>query len=567
MRSVWNKYLIPGIILIAAVCVLTALFFLPVPGYTITGPASDMQKASDNVTQNTLTLWNNLTLNLENLANDLGGLTPDDPLAQEKLYLLYERYPNAAAVAWVDKKTGTTLTAPVFSLADILASPEVSQLSESSFSPDTALFLGPIYSDTLGMMPCIVVPVYDRDNRYTGFVLMAYVASLLQKEIPAPHTDQENLWTDVWIVNKNGTLIYHPDTGAIGKNLYQGYFVDKHPELREGLFYIIEHPTGSITYRAYDLSGTQIVEKTGVWQTVFLGDQELRIVVDRYAIPTRIYPYVENITLKEREELVHAMYNYAKEQGMEKAAAEFNDPNGAFSGNGYDLFAYKMDGTALVTAKSILIGENRLNYHDAYGLRPVNAMIIRAKQGGGYVHYYRVSPYTENQAVLTSSYLRPVNEEWFVGASRAVSDGPQTYDFSKREVVTKTARAIHKWVLTYGEETALAMIMDPAQESVLGTERILAVSYNGTLLADNSRKDAIGEDIFYLTDKHGTSTIRESVTLAKQGGGYLYLEETTDVPGEDMIALVSVEPVNDNWYILSMTHLEEYSELGVIRDE
>ena len=557
MRSVWKKYLIPGIILIVVLCALTALLSLPGPGYTITEPSPEMLHASETVTQDTLDLWNSIAGDLRNLADNLTDLTPDDPLAQEKLYEVYEQDPLAAGVAWVDAKTGTTLTVPVFSLTYILASPEISQLSESSFANETFLFIGPINSERLGMMPCFAVPVYDSNGTYSGFVLMAYAATLMQSFIPKPVIKDQ--WVDIWIVTRDGTLVYHSDTGAIGQNLRQGYFVTKYPELKDGILYMVDHPSGAITYRAYDLSGTQIVEKTGVWQTVFFGGQELRVVVDSYTIPTQSYPYVGNITLKEQEEIVHAMYRYARREGMEKAVAEFNDPNGAFSRKGYDLFAYRMDGTALVSAKEVLIGENRLNYRDAYGVRPINSMVLRAGQGGGYVQYYRIVPYTDHQAALTVSYIRPVNEQWFVGASRAINAVPRAYNISKREDVTKTAQIVHNWVTDYGKETALAMIMDPAQEPVLGTGRILAVSYNGTLLADNSRKDAIGKDIFYLTDRHGASTIRESVMMAKQGGGYLYLEKDIRDTEEAATFLVYVEPVNDDWCILSMIHLESYN--------
>lgn len=557
-KKLFEKYLVPIIILIIIVCACILFFFPQGSGYTIlTDPPEDMRSTSDTITQDTRNQLNTVAADLKNLADGLTGLTPDDPLAREQLYLLYEQYPNAAAVAWVDNKTDTTLTAPAFSLTEILSSPEISQICESSFSSDPLLLVGPVNSESLGMMPCFVVPVRGTDGSYTGFVLMPYAAALFQQNIAVPKNSRENLWTDVWVINSKGTLIYHPDTGTIGQNLYQGYFVTKHPELKDGLFYIIEHPAGSINYRAYDLAGTQVVEKTGVWQTISFGGQDLRVVTEQYPIPPQVYPYVEHAGPADQEEFVHKMYHYAKRVGMEKAVAEFNDPNGAFAGTGYDLFAYTMDGTELVSAKQVLLGANRLNYRDAYGIRPVNSMILRAEQGGGYVHYYRIVPYTENQAIHTSSYLRAVTEDWFVGASRVASAVPQTYTISQREAVTKTVRIIHGWVTDYGKETALSMIMDPAQNSVIGPARILAVTYNGTLLADTQYQDKIGEDIFYLTDRHGVSTIREGVMMAKQGGGYLYLEKSN--PDGNTISLVYVEPMDGSWCVLSMIRLEKYN--------
>lgn len=80
---------------------------------------------------------------------------------------------------------------------------------------------------------------------------------------------------------------------------------------------------------------------------------------------------------------------------------------------------------------------------------------------------------------------------------------------------------------------------------------------NGTLLADTQYQDKIGEDIFYLTDRHGVSTIREGVMMAKQGGGYLYLEKSN--PDGNTISLVYVEPMDGSWCVLSMIRLETYN--------
>lgn len=565
LQRVRKKYLISGIILVGiGVCICIALFFLPVPEYVISDPSPEMQKESDTITRDTLNRLHLIAADLQYLADDLSGLTPDDPQAPVKLYELYERYPNAAAIVWVDKKTNTTLTAPVFSQADLLLSLPITQINESSFARDKnkRIVIGPLNSEMQGMIVCFAVPVYGTEGGYTGFVFMTHGAAFMQNHIPVPQSSQENVWTDVWIVNSEGILVHHPDAGSIGQNIYQGFFAEEHPDLTDGLFYIIEHPAGAIHYRAYDLSGTQIVNKTGVWQTISFGGQDLRVVTEQYPIPHQVYPYVENATQKDQEEVVHAMARLAKKQGMETAVAEFTNPNGAFAKKGYNLFAYTMDGTAVISAKEALIGANRLNYHDAYGMRPVSTMMLQAEQGGGYVYYYRIVPYTKDQAVLTSSYLQPVNNNWFVGASRAVSAVPQTYNISKREDVTNAVRRIHGWVTTYGKEAALAMIADQADEAFIRNEHILAVSYDGELLADSQRQNKIGEDIFYLTDSHGTSTIREAVMMAKEGGGYLYLENDASVPGENTISLAYVEPMDDNWCVLSMIPLENYPASG-----
>ena len=45
--------------------------------------------------------------------------------------------------------------------------------------------------------------------------------------------------------------------------------------------------------------------------------------------------------------------------------------------------------------------------------------------------------------------------------------------------------------------------------------------------------------------------------MAKQGGGYLYLEKSN--PDGNTISLVYVEPMDGSWCVLSMIRLETYN--------
>jgi hypothetical protein len=124
-----------------------------------------------------------------------------------------------------------------------------------------------------------------------------------------------------------------------------------------------------------------------------------------------------NIT--ERDELVERVKQargYAQVQGAEKAIAGFNDRNGVFANGSRYIFAYGYNGTTLALPfQPDVIGSNRLNFSDTYGVKVIAWEISAAQRGGGFVYVDYLNPDT-GRAGLKLCYVAPVDDTWLVGS-------------------------------------------------------------------------------------------------------------------------------------------------------
>ncbi len=129
--------------------------------------------------------------------------------------------------------------------------------------------------------------------------------------------------------------------------------------------------------------------------------------------------YSARFNATDREELaryVKGAREFALAQGREKAIATFNDQNGTFTHKDQYIFAYDYDGTTLVLPyQPEVIGTNRMNFTDTYGIRCIGWMLPMARRGGGfsYIHYY--NPET-GKAGLKLCYVEGVDDTWYIGS-------------------------------------------------------------------------------------------------------------------------------------------------------
>jgi len=121
----------------------------------------------------------------------------------------------------------------------------------------------------------------------------------------------------------------------------------------------------------------------------------------------------------ERDDLVERVKEargYAQVHGAAKAVADFNNLNGVFADGSRYIFAYGYNGTTLALPfQPELIGSNRLDFSDTYGVKILKWEISTAKRGGGFVYVDYLNPDT-GAAGLKLCYVAPVDDEWFVGS-------------------------------------------------------------------------------------------------------------------------------------------------------
>ncbi len=121
----------------------------------------------------------------------------------------------------------------------------------------------------------------------------------------------------------------------------------------------------------------------------------------------------------ERDALVERVKQargYAQVHGADRAIADFNDRNGVFADGNRYIFAYDYNGTTLALPfQPELIGTNRLNFSDPYGVKIIAWEISEAERGGGFVYVDYLNPDT-GTAGLKLCYVAPVNDTWLVGS-------------------------------------------------------------------------------------------------------------------------------------------------------
>ena len=126
-----------------------------------------------------------------------------------------------------------------------------------------------------------------------------------------------------------------------------------------------------------------------------------------------------SFNMTDRDELVDRVKQarrYAQEQGSKKAISDFNDRNGTFADGNRYIFAYAFNGTTLALPfQPELIGTNRMNFSDPYGVNITAWLISTAQRGGGFAYVDYLNPET-GATGLKLCYVAPVDNEWFVGS-------------------------------------------------------------------------------------------------------------------------------------------------------
>ncbi|HSQ92816.1 MAG TPA: cache domain-containing protein [Methanoregula sp.] len=124
-------------------------------------------------------------------------------------------------------------------------------------------------------------------------------------------------------------------------------------------------------------------------------------------------------TTTERDELMERVKEarrYAQAHGAGRAIADFNDPAGVFANGSRYIFAYAFNGTTLALPyQPELIGSNRLDFADPYGVKILAWEVATAQRGGGFVYVDYTDPET-GMAGLKLCYVAPVDDDWFVGS-------------------------------------------------------------------------------------------------------------------------------------------------------
>ena len=126
---------------------------------------------------------------------------------------------------------------------------------------------------------------------------------------------------------------------------------------------------------------------------------------------------MQNATKEEMVAFVQEAVAYAKQNGKEKALAEFSNRNGSFFRGVLYIYAYDYNGTTIAhPVNPEKIGINRLNEMDAEGNLFITDLRYAAYNGTGFATYAYINPMHNNTVEKKLGYAMKVDESWWLGS-------------------------------------------------------------------------------------------------------------------------------------------------------
>jgi signal transduction histidine kinase len=357
----------------------------------------------------------------------------------------------------------------------------------------------------------------------------------------------------IYAYNFNGTTIAHPvNPEKIGvnrldeKDALGNYFIR---ELRDKAF----NGSGFVEYYYINPVHNNTVEKK-------LGYVER--AGDDWWLGSGIYfgPFVPAATTAAQvpstslgiKEYVDHAADYAQKNGKPAALDAFNNRSGPFV-NG-DLYIYALDyaGNALALPfQPGLVGTNFLEKNDSAG-KPYTAIEIQlARDGGGYILYHYPDPAANLTPGLKISYVRPVDDTYWIGAGIYTSED-RLVDQPLRQFVADAK----DYVRANGRERALAEFNNLNGSFISGELYIFAYDYNGTVIAWPYRPDQIGVNRLGATDPVGTHHVQAFLDKAQNGGGMVDYYSVNPQTNATQLKISYVTDVNGTWMLGAGRYME-----------
>lgn len=139
----------------------------------------------------------------------------------------------------------------------------------------------PVISDTFmaveGFLAIDVEwPVFDRFGNWVGSVSLLIRPAMLFSGIAdaVQHSD-----SDFWIMHPTGTIVYDPDAGEIGRNLFTDPLYEPFEALRILGRQMATSASGTGEYSFFALGSDQVVRKKALWKTLKAFDTDLKLII------------------------------------------------------------------------------------------------------------------------------------------------------------------------------------------------------------------------------------------------------------------------------------------------
>lgn len=251
------------------------------------------------------------------------------------------------------------------------------------------------------------------------------------------------------------------------------------------------------------------------------------------------------VTSRALKEYVDTAAAYGAANGKSAAIAAFNNRSGPFVQGDTYVYALDYSGTALALPfQPEKVGTSFLSVKDASG-KPYTAIEIQlAQAGGGYLLYQYPDPASDLTPALKISYVRPVDDTYWIGAGIYTSED-RLVDTQLKQFVLGAKDFAQK----YGKEAALAEFNNPKGMFKSGELYIFANDYDGNVLAWPYRPDMIGKNHRDATDAVGEHHIAELLDKAKNGGGMTAYYTEDPLTNTTALKISYVTDVDGTWML------------------
>ncbi len=473
----------------------------------------------------------------------VSGLSPEGPEVAEELRSLYQKYPYIIDIIYVDSSGTVRAVSP--DVKNSYIGDDISKWTQ--FSNITSLsatsYLQLKSQDARAI--CIGYPVYADDGSYKGYISAS--VDTISFFGPIVFDLQQTADVKPWVIDTKNYTLYNTNHDLIGKIIRPDLMKDS--TLSEVFTSILGNESGMRVYTYADTHGSVLLlNRTTMWVSYPMGPMDWKLGVTS---GSSVSNSVSKSDLSADIPLASFVSNalvYAYQSGDAVSLAEFNDPYGRYSHGERYIYAYGMDGTVLsLPYQQIVVGQNRYDLRDEYGVQYVRAASDVAQRGGGYFYYLYPNPTENFTKQLKMGYVLRVNEDWFIGSGNYVSDQKVVIDPSIPAELSSGVRAVQAEVRAAGKDAVIERLRSLNDNT--SRRYVYAGDMQGNVLAFSFDPSLVGQNRLGVTDVNGVSYVRDMITLAHHGGGSMYVMLENQETGETDLHLVYLEPIDDTWFI------------------
>jgi len=353
----------------------------------------------------------------------------------------------------------------------------------------------------------------------------------------------------IYAYDFNGTTLAHPvSPEAVGKKREgaNGVFVTEMANVvrnGSGFFPLVYvNPAHNKTLETKLGYGVKIDDTWWIGSGIYTGPVEPAVASSPDAPSTsqEIKDFVDNATA------------YAQKNGKASALSAFSNKSGPFVVGDVYIYALDYAGRDLALPyQPQLVGTSFYDLQDNAGRYYTRTEIALAQNGGGYLLYQYPDPSDNFTVKYKASYVRPVDDSYWIGAGVYTSED-RLVDQELRQFVADAK----VYATTNGKEKALAEFNDPNGSFIRDDLYIFADDYNGTVLAWPYQPDEIGKNRLNATDAVGNHHFQALLNGARNGTAmveYYTVNPATNTTG---LKISYVTDVDRTWMLGAGRYME-----------